>query len=599
MAERADQEGKSGEASVLSLASAPKKVSRGVSFHPGIEEVSQSTTTTPPDEGAPSGARLPSGKAAARAAAYASADGGSSFTREFSGSSDGGSFGGSHKKARPNMKKRLSSFFGEKGVSSPGRVLRGRPEQRRTSLVRQRRESLRRQASLVLNAPARIRAVKWLFKIFRYANFYGHLIKSILVPAVTGLLMLGLRREMMVVIFSELIDAANVTSGADGTAMAVSGGRLDTADVEYAILSEHLMATMNEVAGGFLSAVGVVFGLLIAQVYGASSKRTEVMRELVTNEAGCLHRVFLLSDCMYEVPHSPQVDEHCKAINKSLETYAHALQREFADKMKLRWNEESVRQRRADDSAKLYSVMSAAAHVCGLQTETNTECNNKTSSASGTAAQAAAAAAAQAAAPDNAGAATLAQRIIETTEELITLRYRRSGEMQQKILTWSINFQLWFVSACLLWGVILLETGSRMMNSLLTLATLLTVEISLLAIAIMDLPFAGVYRVRFEDLCIVPEELVSKKKIAKHTRQTDRSDRGTEFAEEIPEASGRSGLRRAKCLASAMVGGLRISSRTPDNGSPKALASTCPPAGAPFSLAPTYRKHAPSEISSA
>ena len=73
------------------------------------------------------------------------------------------------------------------------------------------------------------------------------------------------------------------------------------------------------------------------------------------------NRVFLLADCMHEVPTSDAINKRCRQINKALEEYAHALQREFVRRRKIAWNEEAVRQRRADDAARLYGVMCAAA----------------------------------------------------------------------------------------------------------------------------------------------------------------------------------------------------------------------------------------------
>ena len=86
------------------------------------------------------------------------------------------------------------------------------------------------------------------------------------------------------------------------------------------------------------------------------------------------------------------------------------------------------------------------------------------------------------------GAASLAGRIIETTEELITLRYRRSGEMQQHILTWMMSLELWVVSAGFLFGVLLLETGSVALNNALYYVAIGTVVLSLWTIAVMDVP---------------------------------------------------------------------------------------------------------------
>ena len=57
-----------------------------------------------------------------------------------------------------------------------------------------------------------------------------------------------------------------------------------------------------------------VAAVVVSQVYAASSKRTELMRELVTSEAGCMHRAFLLVDALQEVLHAPSVQVQCSAI---------------------------------------------------------------------------------------------------------------------------------------------------------------------------------------------------------------------------------------------------------------------------------------------
>jgi hypothetical protein len=65
------------------------------------------------------------------------------------------------------------------------------------------------------------------------------------------------------------------------------------------------------------------------------------------------------------------------------------------------------------------------------------------------------------------------------------------------------------------------------------MAAVLTVVLTLLTIALMDLPFSGVHQVRFEDLCIVPEELITKRRLkATKVRGGGASvDRITESAE--------------------------------------------------------------------
>ena len=56
------------------------------------------------------------------------------------------------------------------------------------------------------------------------------------------------------------------------------------------------------------------------------------------------------------------------------------------------------------------------------------------------------------------------------------------------------------MSACLLLGVLMLETGSRLLNNCLQIATILTIVMSLWTVAIMDLPYSGAQQVRDDDL---------------------------------------------------------------------------------------------------
>ena len=145
-------------------------------------------------------------------------------------------------------------------------------------------------------------------------------------------------------------------------------------------------------------------------------------------------------------------------MNSALEKYAQALQHEYANRQRLRWNEEAVRERRVADSALLYGVMSTASvssHLAGA---------------------------------NDPAALMLTARLVETTEELITLRYRRSGEQQQQILTLTLNCELWLMCVCLYLGVLLLDTGSGAVDLALALATVVTMVISLWTVAVMDLP---------------------------------------------------------------------------------------------------------------
>jgi hypothetical protein len=344
---------------------------------------------------------------------------------------------------------------GKMSQTTTGRLLKGRPEQRRNEQLRKRHSSIVREASVLMSKHDQ-------------RHRFGRLRETII------------RAAYRVVVGS---DGLETIEGRDG---------------------------LNEVLGAYLSAVGIVFGLLVAQVYAASSKRTELMRELVTSEAGCMHRAFLLVDALQEVIQLTEagggggggaagtaggeanaglprrvsnglpVVAQCSAMNSALEKYAQALQHEYANRQRLRWNEEAVRERRVADSALLYKVISSASvasHLAGA---------------------------------DDPAALTLTARLVETTEELITLRYRRSGEQQQQILTLTLNCELWLMCVCLYLGVLLLDTGSHAIDLALALATVVTMVLSLWTVAVMDLPFAGAAQVRFSDLCVVPEEMVRK-----------------------------------------------------------------------------------------
>ena len=70
-----------------------------------------------------------------------------------------------------------------------------------------------------------------------------------------------------------------------------------------------------------------------------------------------------------------------------------------------------------------------------------------------------------------------AKRLIEIAEELIALRYKRSAEMQQQVLTLTVSVQVWVQAAALFFGVLLLETGSPTFNFILCCFTVMSISL--------------------------------------------------------------------------------------------------------------------------
>ena len=167
---------------------------------------------------------------------------------------------------------------------------------------------------------------------------------------------------------------------------------------------------INDALSGYLSAVGLVFGLLIAQLYAAVNKRMEHMRDFVTAEAGLLHR----SVCTIHALQGPvvNVEEERKRdkIGDHLVRYSSALQLEFKDKENLRWTHNELMRRRTEDLNLLQEVIECATAMLAHAS--------------------------------NDGVKACAHRIISIADELITLRYKRSAEMQQRVLTLTVSTQV-------------------------------------------------------------------------------------------------------------------------------------------------------------
>ena len=97
---------------------------------------------------------------------------------------------------------------------------------------------------------------------------------------------------------------------------------------------------INESLSGYLSAVGLVFGLLVAQIYSAVNRRMESMRDFVTREAGLLHRCINMLNALGALPTiDAEEGELCDAVSGLLIEYSAALQLEFKDREMLRWTQ--------------------------------------------------------------------------------------------------------------------------------------------------------------------------------------------------------------------------------------------------------------------
>ena len=158
-------------------------------------------------------------------------------------------------------------------------------------------------------------------------------------------------------------------------------------------------------------------------------------------------------------------------ISSSLVAYSQALQLEFHDKELMRWTEAELLRRRTNDLTKLQDVVVHSASLV--------------------------------ASARNGAVKMCGQRLVEIAEELIALRYKRSAEMQQQVLTLTVSVQVWVQVAALFFGVLLLETGSATFNFMLCTFTILSISLALWTIADMDLPFSSnFHRVKFESLSI-------------------------------------------------------------------------------------------------
>ena len=269
---------------------------------------------------------------------------------------------------------------------------------------------------------------------------------------------------------------------------------------------------INDSLGGYLSAVGLVFGLLIAQLYNAVNKRMEHMRDFVTAEAGLLHRS-VCTVAALEAQITEAQASTADIISDRMIAYSHALQLEFHDKEMLRWTEEELLRRRTEDLKKLQDVVVHASSL--LATARNDAVKMS------------------------------AKRLIEIAEDLIALRYKRSAEMQQQVLTLTVSVQVWVQAAALFFGVLLLETGSPTFNFILCCFTVMSISLSLWTIADMDLPFSSnFHRVKFESLSVkllakpkAPARSVKLKQVASVLRITGALSRNSARAREVEQGA--------------------------------------------------------------
>jgi len=239
---------------------------------------------------------------------------------------------------------------------------------------------------------------------------------------------------------------------------------------------------VNEAVAGYLSAVGIVFGLLIAQLYSAVSRRMESMRELVTAEASQLHCAMVHVNALGKViVRDSHLDGSlCDALGLRLVEYSKALQLEFQDRERFQWSEAELLRRRQNDLLLLQEVVSRGTELL------------------------------DASSGEARGVQHAAERIVAISEDLISLRYKRSAEMQQQVLTFTASFQVWGLAAALFFGVLHLETGSRLFNALLCALTIMTISLSIWTIADMDLPFSSSFhRVKFEQLSVKLQTLTT------------------------------------------------------------------------------------------
>lgn len=196
----------------------------------------------------------------------------------------------------------------------------------------------------------------------------------------------------------------------------------------------------------------------------------ESMRDFVTREAGLLHRSICMVNSSGEIDLTDGEAERFASIGRSLADYSDALQLEFEDREMFRWSKAELLRRRALDLQHMQRIINSCVRLSGSRCQS---------------------------------VATCAKQLLDFAHELIALRYKRSAEMRQRVMTLTVSVQLWVLAGSLFFGVLHLETGSSWFNFALCTLTITTISLSLWTIADMDLPFSSSFhRVKFEQLSV-------------------------------------------------------------------------------------------------
>lgn len=200
------------------------------------------------------------------------------------------------------------------------------------------------------------------------------------------------------------------------------------------------------------------------------NRRMENMRDFVTREAGLLHRSICMLNALGSMRLLPTEAQLCESASDKLIQYSNALQLEFKDREMFRWSQAELLRRRAIDLDLLQQTITHSVELLDSPARSVQTC---------------------------------ASKLIDLSDELIVVRYKRSAEMRQRVMTLTVSTQIWVLAAALFFGVLHLETTSPLLNMMLCLLTIVTISLSLWTIADMDLPFSSSFhRVKFEQLSI-------------------------------------------------------------------------------------------------
>ena len=238
---------------------------------------------------------------------------------------------------------------------------------------------------------------------------------------------------------------------------------------------------VNAALDGYLNAVGIAFALFVAQLYQSCARREELLRELISTEAGMLHQAFLLNRALREFGEDSDSPDlrldtgMSRVIFESCMQYARSVHDGFVVEKEHGMSKEHVKMVREDETRLLYQAISAAASV-------------------------------RARAKDD-GSKALADRLMDTFQGLLNLRYRRFGESQARVVSLPIGLVLAVLSSCLFFGVLMLHSGSQALDLTMCALTVMVIVIMLFTLLDMDSPFSqggmGV-EIRFEDISALP-----------------------------------------------------------------------------------------------